>query len=180
MESFDPHSSATTGYHLFFLPQGALAEQLSAIIKQLAEENGGPVFPPHITLLARVPDTDEEELIEKTRRLAAQMQPLSLTLGTLRSEDSYFRALYSEISEQDALRALHEQASSVFGMEKDPAYEGHLSLLYGNYPEEQKAQTRESLALPEGPSFIADTLHLFKTPGTTDTWRQIISAPLNG
>ena len=175
MDVFDPHSEATMGYHLFFQPQGALTEQLSGIIRQLAKEYDGPVFAPHVTLLARIPDADEDELIEKTKVLATKMQPFSLTIGELRIEDAYFRALYALLVEQDALRTLHEQASEVFGMEPSSAYRGHLSLLYGNYSVERKERTRGNLQIPTGAPFVATAIHLFKTPSSVETWRKIAS-----
>lgn len=176
--TFDPHSDATAGYHLFFLPQDALAERLSGIIRELAREYGAPAFAPHVTLLARIPEDAEDDLKERTKALAEEMRPLTLTLGKLESEDSYFRALYAEIAEQDALKSAHAQASAVFGMEPDPAYRGHLSLLYGNYPEARKTGTKARMALPEGISFVAGTLHLFKTPGKVETWSEVMSAAL--
>ncbi len=175
----NPESPETSGYHLFLEPAGELRRELSAVIASLAGQYGGPVFPPHVTLLASIPDAPEAELTHKARELADSLAPLSLTLGELASEDAYFRALYSVILEQEALRALHAEAARAFGMPPEDAYLAHLSLLYGNYPEGEKAVSRAGLSYPRGVSFTASTLHLYKTPGPPGAWVQIAEFPFS-
>jgi len=149
---------------------------LQQTINQLAEEYNGPIFPPHVTLLARIPEGDETLVIQKARELASVMQPIPLSLGELQSEDSYFKALYSAVHEQEEMRALHEKACAVFGMQPDSAYEAHLSLLYGNYPEEHKAQTRAHHSVSHEP-FVVTELHVFRTKGTVEEWVEIEAVP---
>ncbi|HWU24437.1 MAG TPA: 2'-5' RNA ligase family protein [Candidatus Paceibacterota bacterium] len=172
METFDPHSSETAGYHLFLMPRGEGAIELQALILTLSEEYGGPVFLPHVTLLARIPESDENVVLEKTHILASDMEHISLSLGELESQDSYFKALYLVVRDQKEMRALHERASLLFSRQPDVSYQAHLSLLYGNYPEERKAQTRAELNVPEI-SFVADAIHVYRTPGSVDTWQKI-------
>lgn len=172
MEMFDPHSDETTGYHVFLVPNGEAAEELQTLIENLSEEYGGPVFPPHMTLLARIPESDENVVLEKARVLASDMEHISLSLGELESQDSYFKALYLVVRDQEEMRALHERASVLFNMQPDVSYQAHLSLLYGIYPEERKAQTRAELNVPEI-CFVADAIHVYRTPGSVDTWQKI-------
>lgn len=173
----DSLSAETEGCHLFLEPAGELARELRSVIAELAGEYGGPAFPPHVTLLARIPDASEAELTEKARELADSLAPLALTLGELKSEDAYFRALYAVILEQEPLRALHARAASAFGMSPDSSYLAHLSLLYGNYEEGKKTKTRAALLYPQGASFTAAALQLYKTPGGPDTWVKIAEFP---
>lgn len=169
---FDPQSDETTGYHLFLMPTGSVAEELQQTINQLAEEYDGPIFPPHVTLLARIAEGDETVVIQKARTLASGMQPVSFSLGELQSEDSYFKALYSVVREQEEMRLMYEKACAIFGRVPEPSYQAHLSLLYGNYPEVRKAQTRMSLPVPRGP-FTIDTLHVYRTQGEVGKWTEI-------
>jgi 2'-5' RNA ligase len=170
---FDPLSDETIGYHLFFEPNGKLGSELSTIIKSVAHEYGGPLFSPHVTLLARIPDDDESILIEKAGRLAAALQPLTLTLGGLASEQMYFRALYSQIVEQSETKKYHARAAEAYAMDINPSYVAHLSLLYGNVPEDRKAITKKNIELPVNGSFLADKIHLYKTHGRAENWYKV-------
>ena len=75
---FDGKSSKTIGYHLFFLPSGELFNNLQSTINTLSEKYDGAKFEPHVTLLARIPKTDEAELIAKTEKLASIMKPFEI------------------------------------------------------------------------------------------------------
>lgn len=171
METFDPHSDETTGYHVFLMPRGEVAEELQALIRKLSEEYGGPVFFPHVTVLGRILG-DDETVLRNANVLAAGMEPFTLTLGELQSKDAYYKALFATIVEQDAMHALHDRAADKFAMDADTSYEAHLSLLYGNYSEERKAKTRAGLIVHEM-SFVAEAIHIYRTPGSIDTWQKI-------
>lgn len=171
METFDPHSDETTGYHVFLMPRDEVAEELQILIGKLSEEYGGPIFPPHVTVLGRI-QGDDETVLRNANVLAAGMEPFTLTLGELQSKDAYYKALFATIVEQYVMHALHDRAADNFAMEPDTSYEAHLSLLYGNYPEERKAQTRAELNIPEI-SFVADAIHVYRTPSSVDTWQKI-------
>jgi 2'-5' RNA ligase len=168
----DPKSDKTSGYHIFLEPAGALAGELGGIITALASEYGGPVFTPHVTLLARIPAENEEIIINKARSLASALTPFTLTLGELAIEDRYFRALYIRINELKQMCEYHAQANAEFSM-TDEGYLPHLSLLYGNYPQEKKEATAAALAYPVGASFTIDRLHLYKTEGKTEDWQKV-------
>ena len=169
----DPRDSKTTGYHLFLEPEGALREELSALIRNLAGEYGGPVFAPHVTLLARIPVEAEEKIIEKAQSLAKLLTPLTLTLGDLAAEERYYRALYIKIKEVEEMEKCHAQANETFSMQDEAAYLPHLSLLYGNYPQEKKEATMQVLQFPRGASFSADRLHLYRTEGEVGQWYEV-------
>ncbi|MDB5245160.1 MAG: cyclic phosphodiesterase-like [Parcubacteria group bacterium] len=179
----DPQSNGTAGFHLFFEPEGDLKKELSEIIKKLAKEYDGPIFTPHVTLLARIPSESEsasvslETISEKAQSLAKSLKPFTLTLGHTGTENAYFKALYLHIQEQTEMRVLHAQALEHFFMDDESPYLPHLSLLYGNYPQEQKQHTIESLALPTEDSFIVKSLYLYKTEGEVHDWELIKEFP---
>lgn len=169
----DPHSNQTLGYHLFLEPSGALKDELHASIDMLAREYDGPVFNPHVTLLGRIRENSDEEVLAKARTLAASLTPFTLTLGTVGYEDVYFRALYIRIKELEPVTAYHRAARTAFGMEHEDPYLPHLSLLYGEYPEAQKVRTIESLTYPVEREFAVDRIHVYRTPGETHRWHKI-------
>ncbi|MDB5265644.1 MAG: cyclic phosphodiesterase-like protein [Parcubacteria group bacterium] len=173
----DSQSDRTEGYHLFLEPSGATAESLKASIAALAEEFGGPTFPPHVTLLSGIATEEEEVLIEKTEQLAALTVPFSLTLGEAGTEDAYFRALYLKVQESEALVLFHAHASELFSMQDASTFMPHLSLLYGNYPEERKRAALAALLVPEG-SFSIDRISLYRTEGTVADWQKVADLSL--
>lgn len=173
----DPHKDTTTGYHLFLDPDEALSEEVSTIIEKLSSEYGGPAFTPHVTLLAMIPGTDEAEIARLSSKLISNLSPFMLTLGPCEMEDAYFRALYLTVKEQEFIRDLHEKASGLFSMQPNPSYKAHMSLLYGNYPAEQKEKTIESLPNLTDRSFLVDRLYLYRTEGKVTQWQKIAEFP---
>ena len=162
--------SKTTGYHIFLEPSGEAKLLLEEAILSLATEYQGPLFSPHLTVLAAIPDEEEEvALLEKVRTLSLSMQPFTLNLGEFAMQDSYFRALYLLATGQEVLKALHRNAQEVFGMSDSENYMPHVSLLYGLYPEEQKKASVATLASLIPLSFPVSSLTLWKTPGETST-----------
>ena len=173
----DPASSLTSGYHVFFEPSGDANEQLASVIHELSAEYGGPLFQPHVTLLAMIPETDETVLIEKARKLAGRLASFELALVALSAEDKYFRSLYLKAHPSEELLRSRALALEMFALEEVSEYMPHLSLLYGNYDTERKQQ---SIALLESLlplSFFAGSVALWKTPGEASTWEKVGEYP---
>ncbi|MEK7201505.1 MAG: 2'-5' RNA ligase family protein [Patescibacteria group bacterium] len=175
----DPSSNKTEGYHLLLEPKGEARERLSTVIATLAAQYGGPVFVPHVTLLAAIPESSEEEFIAKTKELACTLTPFTCTLEGFGAQDSFFRALYMRVRNSEEISLRHRQAGELFGMRQNQ-YLPHLSLLYGNYAQDQKLQTIDSLQYLNGTSFEVESVHLYSTPGDTSTWKQVGAYPLTG
>ncbi|HVW71590.1 MAG TPA: 2'-5' RNA ligase family protein [Candidatus Paceibacterota bacterium] len=165
----------TTGYHLFLEPAGTLREELQEMIRTLAAAYHGPVFAPHVTLLAEIPKTDEAGLIEKSRELASQTAPFEITLEGAQIEDTYYHALYLPI-ESPPLAALYERARALFAMPAED-YRPHLSLLYGNYSAAEKAAVLHDVEKYQGRTFTADHVTLYETSGTPHEWRKVREFP---
>jgi 2'-5' RNA ligase len=171
---FDPHSDETTGYHLFLEPEGDLASELQSIIKELASTRGGPVFPPHVTLLAQIEAVDVHE---RARELATSLQPFQMLLGSLAGEDEYFRAFYIRMEDTDAVIKAHESANHLFGMEDARPYLPHISLLYGSLPEQDRAALIRDTVYPKGALMQVSALHLYETRGKVQEWRKVAEYP---
>ncbi len=173
----DPQSNTTSGFHLFFEPVGELKNELAGIITKLAVEYNAPVFSPHVTVLAKISNGSTEDLIQKAQEFAKTLSPFTLTLGRLGTENTYFKSLYFHVKEQTEIRVLHAQALDHFFMDDEAPYLPHLSLLYGNYSQEQKQKSIESLALPSEHSFVVQSLYLYKTEGEVHDWQLIQEFP---
>jgi 2'-5' RNA ligase len=105
--------------------------------------------------------------------LANELSSFTLTLEKFKAENAYFRALYIQIQEQDKMLALHKHASNVFSMDANPAYKAHVSLLYGNYPQELKEASMKSLSMPSTRNFLVNSIHLYRTEGETSDWYRV-------
>jgi 2'-5' RNA ligase len=175
----DPRDNKTIGYHLFFEPVGEIATELQSLITKVANEFNAPVFNPHVTLLARIPEQSEDILIEKTKELAHLLVPITLSFGNLNTQDAYFKTLYIEITEKDQMIEYHKKASGLFETPDEGVYFPHLSLLYGNYPPEKKLFALQSIILPQQKAFVADKIHLYKTEGETQNWKKIFTIELS-
>lgn len=173
MMQADPQNNRTEGYHLFLEPAGTLREQLQDTIASLAEEFGGPVFMPHVTVLGPFIPESESAAIEHAARLANACAPFMLTLGEAGMQDAYFRSVYLEVQESEALTALHEKAREILQAPIGTTYMPHLSLLYGNYPEERKRAALAALGAGEDASFLADRIHLYRTDGAAADWVKV-------
>ena len=169
----DSKSSETSGFHLFIELDEALTKELEVIIQKLATQYGGPVFMPHITLRSVIPVESDENILSKAKAVAEGLSPFTVTLGELGTEDAYFKALYIKINDSGELAAAHTKTNKIFSMEDGGPYIPHVSLLYGNYAEEEKAKTITTLQSPSGKSFVADKLHVYRTEGEVQNWKKI-------
>lgn len=174
---FDPRSDKTEGYHLFFEATGVASEVLAKTIGGLAAEYGGPIFAPHVTLLATIPEESEELLMQKARLLADRLLPFTLTLNGFGVEDRYFRALYMKVQNSAEVENYHRAARDIFGGTDEGMYLPHVSLLYGLYDTERKQESIASLQPLSLVSFEVSSLTLWHTPGATDVWKRIGEFP---
>lgn len=167
----------TSGYHLFFEPGGSALSLLKDTVAKLSEEYGGPLFEPHLTLLATIPIEDEILLAGKAAALAEAISPFTLTLEGFGAEDTFFRALYMRARNDEELSRYHKQARALFGGEDPIPYVPHVSLLYGNYDAERKVKSIEALKSLGSISFPITALTLWETPGEASAWRRVQTFP---
>ena len=168
----DSRPEQTSGYHLFLEPEGGLQAWLKQCIEILSELQGGPVFPPHITL-GRASGESDEEVMEQTQTLAEAFSPMPLRLGELGGEDTFFRAFYIHIEAPPILTIFHERVSDVFATQEPRTYMPHLSLFYGLPTQEMRTEMAKAITYPKGEEFIATRMHLYRTQGRVEEWEKI-------
>jgi 2'-5' RNA ligase len=170
----DPQSSETTGYHIFLEPDNSVREHVQGVITTLAEVFGGPVFTPHVTLLARIPGDSDEEIIQKAERLASLMEPFSISLAEVDSRSAYFQACFLKLVSEDQVITYHHHAKEIFDIDTLHPYTPHMSLFYGNLTDLEMVELRSAINLPEEQLvFEVNKLHIYRTPGTVETWEKI-------
>ena len=150
-----------TRFHLWLMPTGGTCERLAAIIRHLSQKHGGPLFEPHVTLLGGM-EGEEEEICQKTMRLAQGLRPFEVQLTKPGYQDSYFRCLYLHVQETPSLMEAHAQARLIFTQREELQFQPHLSLLYGTYAADLKEHMIESLDSHAGVVFEATAVHVIK------------------
>jgi len=158
-------------YSLWLMPKGEIYHKFAEVIKKLAKEYHAPVFQPHITLLGEI-EQPEDEVIRKAEQLASGQKPFPITLRQIDYQDYHFRALFVKAGVTEPLLNLHEKAKRLFGMENIPPYMPHLSLLYGNYPEDIKERIISEIGRDQTARFEINSVHLIRG-GEVGEWEVI-------
>ena len=129
-------------YSLWLMTEEDISDKVYSLIKQLAKDYSGPVFEPHITLL---PDIvlSEEEIIEKTSKLASDEHSFLIEVEKIDYQNTYFRNLFIKLKLNDELLNLHNEANQIFEIDNDQVYMPHISILYGNHSKETKEEIVE-------------------------------------
>lgn len=160
------------GHSLWLMPTDKAYNKLTNLIRKIAVENNALLFEPHLNLLGEVPQS-QDEVIKRTEQLVFDQKPFPVTLQTVDYEDFYFRALFVRAKITDSLLALHNRSKDVFEMANVPPYMPHLSLLYGNFPQDVKEKIIETIGRDQTTQFTVGSVHLYKTDGEVNTWYKV-------
>jgi len=158
------------------LPREAHA-RFQALIARLSERLGTPVFEPHITLLGGLSGSGKE-LCQRTRALAVAIEPLEVRLHEAASLDEYYRCLFVEVAPSRALQDAHAAAGQVFDQRSNAGFYPHLSLVYGNLEEKEKATVLNEIGRHFDESIRIEQLALYDTSGPV--WRCVERVGLGG
>ena len=157
------------GFSLWLVPPDEVCRPLAALIESLSRRFGGPVFEPHVTLLAGIPRA-KEDVVMRVEQVLSGASALSLRFAGPETGDTYFRALCLRVEPSAPLLDLHEAAREAFDRRDDPPYLPHLSLVYGAPPPPEVAEEIRPL-VPAG--FEAQTLDVYSTEGPVESWRRV-------
>ena len=156
------------------MPRGEVYDRLSRIVQRLSDRYGAPQFCPHVTLLGDCVGP-RRELIGRAARVAATLRPFVLRLEEIGFLDEYFRCLFVHVALTEPLRKAHQAACREFGMEREPPFMPHLSLLYGIFPRSLKEEIIAEIGPRLDLQFKARSLHLWQTNGGQRKWRRLAS-----
>lgn len=131
-------------FHLWLVPAGAGYERLAGVIADLSTRHHGPAFDPHLTLLGRL-EGEQEALVGLTQQLARALPSFEVRLDAPSYEPLYFRCLYLPVRPCPPIQEAHRRATQIFGHKSTSAFEPHVSLLYGLYPQRVKQEIIKAL-----------------------------------
>ena len=157
------------GFSLWIVPEGEVRRRLSALVRALARRYGGPVFEPHVTLLAGVPG-NARDVLERARTVVRSRAPFEVRFTGPEAGDTYFRCLYLRVQPSPELLALHEAAREAFGRKDEPPYSPHLSLLYANPP---APPVLEEVRVKAPAGFGAQRVDVYATEGEVARWHRL-------
>ncbi len=167
----------STEHSIWLMPSCETRQELAQLISGLAAEYATEVFPPHVTLIGKLNDT-EPVLAAKARQLAARLKPYELALEAVDYLDEYYRCLFAHIKETDAVLTANAVAREVFERQGDPAYMPHMSLLYGNFQTELKDKIIARIGGRTERKFQATSIYLYSTFDKTREWYCVGEYPL--
>jgi len=162
----------THTYSLWLVPDGAVHQALGRLIDELADQHGGPRFPPHITLLGSVVGS-EEEVARGAERIAQQTHALTVDFDGLGAEEVYFRTLYLVARPAPALMAANALARQVFPPDRSEPFRPHLSLLYGDYAAETKRAISDAIQPRLPATCEVRALEVYLTEPPVEAWRLV-------
>jgi hypothetical protein len=164
-------------YYLWFKPSGTAYDILACTIRDLANQVGGPVFEPHVSLIGGLEGT-EEELIHQTEQFARQVEPFTIVLTEPSYGDEHFHCIFMLVEQTTPIMNAYALARDFFH-KPNQAFVPHLSLAYGSYPDSQKRLIIGKLPPDVRACFDVSTLYLIRADSPDPkNWHQIATAPI--
>lgn len=173
----------------FYFTGSATAVLLGQEIRRLSTTKAsvpGPCFPPHVTLLGGIRGFNEKEMREKTANLARSFgSPVAMRLDRIDKGNHYHQCVFILVEKSGILEKCFDEACITFDREeRSEKYMPHVSLLYSDISQEERAElVEDSLGHmkdqnPEDPlpGFESDTIELWYTPvedKTLKSWKKI-------
>ncbi len=161
------------GFSLWLMPPDAIRERLGALIEDLATRLGTRPFPPHLTLLPGIEGRMQDAVLATAQSLGAGLRPLAIRLESVEGREEHFRCLIALAAADGPLRTAHETAALAFGRQPDPAFLPHVSLVYGTLAPDRKRELIRDVASSAALAFEAARLHVWRTEGPVEDWREI-------
>lgn len=174
-------------FSLYLQPEGAQLEELTEVVKSLAQSFGGPVFVPHVTLIPERWGT-LSEIIDLTQEIATYIkQSLPIILSKVGVGETYFKCVYFDVVETAELLVLAQKARENFGVTfEEVPFRAHFSMVYDGFDStttvlsaEQKQaaaeQLRQAVQLPL--TYEASGIAIHTSTPLVSEWQQVGFVP---
>ena len=152
--------------------------RLAGVISDLSALYRGPTFDPHLTLLGKL-EGEEESLTDLTKQLARALHSFEVRLKEPGCEPHYFRCLFLPVEPSPSLLEAHRRAKQIFDGQSTSAFNPHVSLLYGVFPERVKQEIVTDLPTDLPNTFPVSRLQLIRADSTNpQDWHPIQNCSL--
>jgi|TARA_B100000315_G_scaffold50860_1_gene45399 2'-5' RNA ligase len=163
-------------YSIWLMPTGSMKQKLKQVINELSINYGGPTFGPHVTLISSFLG-NEEELLQRTEKLASKITPFGLKLRAIKYLNEFFRSFFLDVELTNDLKQARSAGLELFTCNENE-YRPHMSLAYGDFTVSQKEKMKKSLSqLPK--EFIVNNFFLAHNNENDLRWRVIRGFLLN-
>jgi len=174
-------------FSLYLQPEGADLTLLSSLMKNLAQQFGGPEFVPHVTLIPERWAT-LAEIVAFAQEIAKLInKPIPITLAEVGVGETYFKCVFCTVVETPELLLLAKRAREVFGVTfEEVPFRAHFSMLYDGSDSttttlttEQKQKAAEQLILlVKLPlTYEASGIAIHTSTPVVDEWQQVAFVP---
>lgn len=159
-------------YSLWLRPFGDVAFSIQQRINKLSDKYGSPRFEPHVTLISGL-RYGETELIQLTKTMAGSLKPFDILLTKAGYRDKFYQSLFVHVKKSEALMNAYHTALQLFDIEEGEEFVPHLSLMYGDFSQEEKERILSVMGREFHIRFEVHSLLLVKTEGGPEEWEKI-------
>ncbi|MCL5675736.1 MAG: 2'-5' RNA ligase family protein [Patescibacteria group bacterium] len=149
---------------IWITPPPPLYEELKKIIDSLSAKYHTPVFSPHMTVVSEI-NADLETIKNIAGNIAAQTNPLKLSLGPVSFSTTYFQSVFVRVNSTAALMQLNLDLKKAFNLENS-VFMPHISLLYGL--DDMKIREKIVSQLPKFKESVFEAKEMVVIPQTTN------------
>ncbi len=161
-------------YSLWIIPSHDTKKRLKKVIIDLSKKYDGPVFEPHMTLLGNI-NSEELECIKKTKVLASQIKPFTVSFSEISFSTTYFQSVFLRIKSSAELMEANLKAKKTYNFKND-VFMPHISLVYADVDMKTRERISNQIKFPNL-EFLALELAIVKAdsldPKTWDIVEQI-------
>ncbi len=158
-------------YSLWFMPSGNAYKTLNKIIVRLSRKYSTPKIFPHVTIIPDVV-SNEEQIISDAIQLARLIKPFRVVLGKVGYSDEYFKCVFVRADPREILIAANSDAKRIFNR-PDWTNEPHMTLLYGNLPDQTKKEIVQTIGQKLNVEFAAQSIHIIDSEPERREWHEI-------
>lgn len=164
-------------YAIWYEPIGDVYTKLSKTIKDLSNKYESPLFVPHITLLPGGSSLDKETVINKLQNVLKSKQRFITKFASISHSDAEFRCIFIEVEQSPELINFSEQIQKEFNGKAVDNYYPHLTIFYGQYPQNERENIIKSLNDDFSEPFELNAVKVieyeFNKP--PETWKEVAS-----
>lgn len=156
-------------YSLWLRPTQIQIDEFTQIISSLAHSYRTAPFPPHITLLSRIPA--ELNIIKRIcKKIVDQTQEFDIPLQEIDFTEAYYRNFFILAELTQELSRFYEKAKIELACKTNEEFMPHLSLLYGKLDLKTKNKLKDKLEGTYPKIVNCQRLDLYETTGNISDW----------
>ena len=156
-------------YALWLVPAEPAFSLLAGQIARLSRELSTPQFDPHVTLLSGI-TLPEDETLARSAALAARLTSFQIEPAGINCLDEYFRCVFVDVIPDVPILKARQAASEIFGMQDEPTYMPHISLVYGKLRLETRVKIVAELGSMTVRRFEVRQLAIWRVSGPVREW----------